>query len=55
MVSRKNTGFPISESRQISCLSERIKIVRGCADDRALTGRSETVSETERVGSEVNG
>lgn len=55
MVSRKNHGFPIPESRQKFRSSERIKIVRGCADDNALNGRSETGSETEQVGSEMNG
>ena len=30
------------------------KFVRGCADDNALNGRSETGSETKQVGSGIN-
>lgn len=55
MVSNKNTGFPIPESRHSFCSSERVKIVRGCADDNALNGRSEAGSETKQVGSGMNG
>ena len=55
MVSNQNTGFLIQESRQKSRSFERIKFASKCADDQALTGHSETGSETERVGSEVNG
>jgi hypothetical protein len=55
MVSNQNTGFPIPESRQKFSSFERIKIACGCADDHALTGRSETGSETEQVGSGMNG
>ena len=51
----KMTGFPIPESRPKSRSTERLEFVRCCADDRALTGRSEIGSETERVGSEMNG
>jgi hypothetical protein len=55
MVSNLNTGFPIPESRQPFRSSERHKILRECADVDALNGRSETGSETEQVGSGMNG
>jgi hypothetical protein len=51
MVSNQNTGFPIPESRQKFRSAERIKL----DEDGALNGRSETGSETEPVGSEMNG
>jgi hypothetical protein len=51
MVSRKIKGFHISESRQKSRSTERIKwMMIG-----ALNGHSETGSETEQVGSGMNG
>ena len=48
----KNQGFQVSESRPKSHSAERIKM-----DDLmdALNGRSETGSETEQVGSGMNG
>ncbi len=51
MVSRKNQGFQVSESRQNRVRlneSNRMMMV-------ALKGRSETGSETEQVGSGLNG
>ena len=54
MVSNQNAGFPIPESRADFVRLNVSKFVRGCADDKALNGRSETGSETERVGSEMN-
>jgi len=51
MVSRKNKGFQISESRQNSVrLNVSNWMMRG-----ALNERSETGSETEQVGSGMNG
>jgi hypothetical protein len=51
MVSRKNQGFQISESRQI-----RVRLnVSNWMMMGALNGRSETGSETEQVGSGMNG
>jgi hypothetical protein len=51
MVSSKNQGFQVSESRQKSRSTGRIKL----DVDGALNGRSETGSETEQVGSGMNG
>jgi hypothetical protein len=51
MVSRKNQGFRVSESRQ-----NRVRLnVSNWMVLGALNGRSETGSETERVGSGMNG
>lgn len=55
MVSNQNTGFPIPESRTGYVRLNVSKFVRGCADHKALNGRSETGSEMEQVGSEMNG
>ena len=51
----KITGFQVSESRQKSRSIERIKIGADDVNDEALNGRSETGSETEQVGSGMNG
>jgi hypothetical protein len=51
MVSRKNEGFQVSESRQNHV---RLNVSNWMKMD-ALTGRSETGSETEQVGSGMNG
>jgi hypothetical protein len=51
MVSRKNQGFRVSESRQ-----NRVRLnVSNWMVLGGLNGRSETGSETERVGSGMNG
>jgi hypothetical protein len=51
MVSRKNQGFQVSESRQ-----NHVRLnVSNCMMMGALNGRSETGSETEQVGSGMNG
>jgi hypothetical protein len=51
MVSRKNQGFQVSESRQ-----NRVRLnVSNWMMMGALNGRSETGSETEQVGSGMNG
>jgi hypothetical protein len=51
MVSRKNQGFQVLESRQ-----NRVRLnVSKWMILGALNGRSETVSETEQVGSGMNG
>jgi hypothetical protein len=51
LVPRKNQGFQISESRQI-----RVRLnVSNWMMMGALNGRSETGSETEQVGSGMNG
>jgi hypothetical protein len=51
MVSRKNQGFQVSESRQ-----NRVRLnVSNWMTMGALNGRSETGSETEQVGSGMNG
>ena len=55
MVSNQNTGFPIPESRQRFRSTEHLKLMRPLANYQALTGRSETGSETEQVGSGMNG
>jgi hypothetical protein len=50
MVSRKNQGFQVSESRQ-----NRVRLnVSNWMMMGALNGRSETGSETEQVGSGMN-
>ena len=51
----KMTGFPIPESRQRFRSTEHLKLIRPWANYQALTGRSETGSETEQVGSGMNG
>jgi hypothetical protein len=51
MVSRKNQDFQVSESRQ-----DRVRLnVSNWMMMGALNGRSETGSETEQVGSSMNG
>jgi hypothetical protein len=51
MVSRKNQGFHVSES-----LQNRVRLnVSNWMMIGALNGRSETGSETEQVGSRING
>jgi hypothetical protein len=51
MVSSKNQGFQVSESRQ-----NRVRLnVSNWMMMGALNGRSETGSETEQVGSGMNG
>ena len=55
MVSIKMTGFPIPESRSKSRSIERTAMPHLCANSEALNERSETGSETEQVGSGMNG
>ena len=54
MVSRKITAFPFQKAATNSVRLNVSKFVRGCADHKALNGRSETGSETEQVGSGMN-
>jgi hypothetical protein len=55
MVSNQMTGFPIPESRQRFRSTEHLKLLTKCGYYKALDERSETGSETEQVGSGMNG
>ena len=50
----KITAFPFQKAATDSVRPNVSKFVRGCADDNALNGRSETGSETKQVGSRIN-
>ena len=51
----KMTAFTLQKAATDSVRLNVSRIVRGCADHKALNGRSETGSETEQVGSGMNG
>jgi hypothetical protein len=51
----KIPAFPFQKAATNSVRLNVSKCLRGCADHTALNGRSETGSETARVGSELNG
>ena len=51
----KMPAFPFQKAATDFVRLNVSKCVLGCADDKALNGRSETGSETEQVGSGVNG
>jgi hypothetical protein len=50
----KIPAFPFQKADKDSVRLNVSKVAHGCDDANALIGRSETGSETERVGSEMN-